>query len=243
MSRPFISLMVLFGLCLSIQAQAASPKYARKPVPKTRPQIQQHYSFVPTSQPSETLARLQTTLTGRVEVKQPEPTAEPSTSALPQPEAPPSVILSTLTPPAPPSSVTSQPLATLAKSTQHNKADSWVDTLNAREAAQLSEMITAYIQSQCPEKQTALALAELPVGQQQNALTLSLKYALQRQGYTLARTAPAIPIRYRISRFNRHGLLVRIRINDTEIARFYERSNSGTLVAASPLSRIAQGAP
>jgi hypothetical protein len=227
-------------------------KYIKHKV--SQPKAQQHHSFVPVYKPSETIARLQTSLIGHV-VQQIQPPIEP-------PKPPSAQILVT-----PEQRVTQapsthlQPLAKNLKTGHHSwhwfhlhtnrpqklriqpevitHAHSYVAPITPADAAQLSGLITQLIQEQIPDTKANLCLETVPTSQLGNTLTLNLQYILRNLGYTLS-SEPSLPVpivRYRVSNLDK-ALLVRVKINGIETARLYERSYTGALVAASPMTRM-----
>jgi hypothetical protein len=123
---------------------------------------------------------------------------------------------------------------------------SWIEPLPVAETAQLSEIVAQLVQTQIPDRKMPLILAEPPHSQADSTFIPNLTYALQQRGYTFAGNTALVPnaawIRYRISTLNQ-GLLVRIKINAQEASRLYTRSNSGVLIAASPITTFTGGKP
>lgn len=245
----------ILGFLLSFgTSEAVTP--ARKPYHRTyhkKPAVkkpQQHYSFVPPYQPSPTMLKLQQPLQGRVVQKQLVPETPAETK--PQPEQPPAAIVTPVLPvkPQPSTQRYRQSILSrvLSKSTgwMHRppseiitSAHSWVDGLTPAESSQFSALVADAIQQQCPDKHIPILLSALPKKQAINTFLPNLAYALQQKGYTLAQPEqiPSHQVRYRISSLP-DGLLLRIKIDDLESSRLYQRSYSGALMAASPLTTI-----
>ena len=262
MRRPLIALVVLAS-CLTLTSEAATSSRVHRHVKRSvRPRVQQHVSFIPVYHPSETITRLQTPLTGRVVEQVPAP---------PEPVRP-RYIQVFLTPEQQAALEASrqpqwtQPLAIQLK-TGHSpwrwfhwnvnrpqrlrvrpealtSAHSFVVPLTSADAAQLTGLISAQIQAQVPDVNTPLMLSEVPASQAGNPLTLTLQYTLKSQGYSLDSnpTQPGATVRYRVSYLDK-ALLLRVRINGIETARLYERSASGTLATASPITRFNRREP
>jgi len=254
---------MLLASFITLTSEAATPrkiyhtshhKRAKRKVSEGK--AQQHYSFIPAYKPSEAVTRLQAPLTGRgVEHIQ----------TLTQPPQPKYVQIF-LTPEqqaAQKANTQPQPIASSSK-TEHQSwrwfrfgldsnrpqklrihsavitnANSFVVPVTPADAAQLSALIAGFIKEQVPNTKTSLLLEAVPASQAGNILTLNLQYTLKNLGYTLvSNTSPATPsIRYRVSNLDK-ALLVRVKANGVETARLYERSYSGALAAASPMTRM-----
>lgn len=261
-----LTALLLLGSFLSLTGEAATPKHPYHPSVHqsakrrvSKPKVQQHYSFVPAYKPSEAITRLKTPLTGRVVEQIPAP-MQPVRSRYVQ------IFLTPEQQAALDARNHPQPVASAPKPEHHpwrwlrfsanrpkklrvqpeliTSANSFVVPLTPVDAAQLSGLIAGFIQEQFPDTKTSLLLESVPASQAGNTLTLNLQYALRHLGYTLVTDAslPTPTIRYRVSNLDK-TLLVRVKANGTETARLYERSYSGALAAASPMTRIQRSKP
>ncbi len=248
-TAPWVTVMML---CLLVQNAGAvtrhhPSKYSRSAHRSVQHKGQQHYSFVPDYKPSPLIQALQTPITGRVQHQ--EGRLQTAT------------VLPVLTSP-----VTTSPLPVDARSVQphvvtqkthhfawfgqHKPAklkviqdtataeNSWVDPLSATDAAQLSGILANMIHNQIPDLATPIILSMVPAFQVGNPFTTNLQYALNARGYQLGteQTLNTQRILYRITPLD-HALLVTVRIHNLETARLYARSQTGALVAASPLTQ------
>jgi hypothetical protein len=230
-------------------SSGAHPSHRKVLKKKMPPKVQQHYSFIPARQPSAIIQKLQAPLQARIVQQQP----AHSPVLMPAPALP--TTLSQMPPrPAPihrlglwdqlKRFMASRPQPVVAETiTPHH---SWIDPLPVAETAQLSEIVAQLVQTQIPDRRIPLILANPPQSQNDSTFIPNLTYALQQRGYTIAGNNALVPnaawIRYRISTLNQ-GLLVRIKINAQEASRLYIRSNSGVLIAASPISTFTGGKP
>ena len=252
--RPWISLFLLTSLltCCSVTANATTPYHSKSHVTyrkstqrKTPSKVQQHYSFIPPRQSSEILQRLQAPLQGRVVQEQ--------ISPIPTTNTP------TVSPISEQASVSTQLENPVSKKlgfweqvknrirTTHSLPEritpqhSWLAQFPDSYTVSLSEIVAQWIQTQIARPQATLVLADPPQVQLNNHFIPSLAYALQKRGYTITGKNNSVPdaywIRYRIRTFEQ-GLLVQIRINGQETIRVYARSQTGALVAASPMTRM-----
>lgn len=260
-----LTAIALIAAFLTPTGDAATPTHSNRSNvykaakrPGNPPKVQQFHSFIPPSQPSATITRLQTQLTGRV-------VEEAQTPAIaPQPRyvqifftSEEQAALEALTSPK------TKPALTVRHPTQQKRhlaskrpkklrvqpevltpANSYVVPLTSADAGQLSTLIASFIQEQIPDTQTSLFLTDVPVSQTGNMLTLNLQHTLKTMGYTVSQTPKNNPvtIRYRVSNLDK-TLLVRVKVNGVETAQLYERSYSGVLAAASPTSRINRSEP
>ncbi|WP_373533469.1 hypothetical protein [Vampirovibrio sp.] len=134
--------------------------------------------------------------------------------------------------------------------TKHSVAEqitsqhSWIEHVSTSDTAFLSELISHWIQTQISNPNATLVLADPPHSQAKSTLIPSLAYALEKRGYTIARKdtngSEAYRVRYRIRAF-KQGLLVQIKINGQEATQLYTRSQTGALVAASPMTQFKAG--
>ncbi len=255
--RHWIFLFLISSLltCFYSPASATTSHYGkahttyRKPAQrKMPPKVQQHYSFIQPRQPSELLQRLQSPLQGRAVQEQVSP--EPTKS----------------TPPVTPISE-SLPVATRLEKPvskrlglwervktrirwSHSLPEritprhSWIEHLSDLETAYLSEIVAQGIQVQITSQKVTLVLADPPSVQLKSHFIPSLAYALQKRGYAIAGKNDNVPdaywVRYRIRAFEQ-SLLLQIKINGQETSRVYARSQSGALVAVSPMTRMSLG--
>lgn len=248
--RHWISLFLLSSLltCFCNPASATAPHYGkahttyRKPAQrKTPPKVQQHYSFIPPRQPSEIIQRLQAPLQGRVVQEQvnPEPaTSSPSATPISEPlrlEKHVSKRLGLW------ERVKSRIRSSHSLPERITPQHSWIEELPDSDTASLSEIIAQGIQAQIAKEQATLVLANPPSVQLNSHFIPSLAYALQKRGYAIAGKNDRVPyaywVRYRIRVFDQ-GLLVQIKINEQETSRVYARSQTGALIAASPITRM-----
>lgn len=255
--RHWISLFLLSSLLtgFSSPANAATPYHGkahstyRKPTPpKTPPKAQQHYSFIPPRQPSEILQRLQAPLQGRVVQEQVNPT--PTTSTPPAtPVSEPLPVTTRLEKPIPKKLGLWKRMKNLIRSSHSlperiTPQHSWIEHLPDSDTASLSEIVAQSIQSQITKPEATLVLADPPSVQLKSHFIPSLAYALQKRGYTIAIKNDSVPnaywIRYRIRIFEQ-GFLVQIKVNGQETSRLYAHSQTGALVAASPMTRMSLG--
>ena len=258
MMKPWIVACLGFSLMTASPMAAGSttshytgahPSHRKVVRKKTPPKVQQHYSFIPAKQPSALIQKLQAPLEARIVQQQlttnpvlTPPPALPTALSLVSPQPVPGHRLGLWKPLK--RLLPSRPLPETAKTiTPHH---SWIEPLPAHENAQLSEIVAQWVQTQIPDRKIPLILAEPPQRQAGSAFIPSLTYALQQRGYTIAGNNALAPnaarIRYRISTLNL-GLLMRIKINTQEASRLYTRSNSGVLIAASPISTFTEGKP
>lgn len=252
--RHWISLFLLSSLltCFYSPASATTPYHGkahttyRKPAQrKTPPKVQQHYSFIPPRQPSELLQRLQAPLQGRVVQEQVNP--EPPTSApSATPISPPLPVASRLENPASKKMGLWERLKNRIRSSHSlperiTPQHSWIEELPDSDTASLSEIVAQWIQTQIVSPQATLVLADPPSDQLKSHFIPSLAYALQKRGYAIAGKHDNKPdaywVRYRIRAFDQ-GLLVQIKINGQETSRLYARSQTGALIATSPITRM-----
>jgi hypothetical protein len=265
MRRSLAALVILASL-LTLTGEAATPrrvfhssthKSAKRRVSK--PNVQEHYSFVPAYKPSDAITRLQTPLTGRV-VQEIQSSDQPSWPRYVQ------IFLTPEQQAALETNTHLQPIAIQPKTGNHpwrwfrfetghpqrlrvqpeviTTANSFVVPITPADAAQLSGLIAGFIKEQIPDSKTALLLAAIPASQAGNPLTLNLQYALKTLGYSLVPDTgfPVTTIRYRVSNLDK-ALLLRVNVNGVETARLYERSYSGALAAASPMTRMNRSEP
>lgn len=268
-----LTAFVCLALLMTLNSEAATPHAKRrsshhtsnhrKPAQKTQPP----FSFIPAKQPLESIVRLQQPLTGRIVQQQSPPATFQTTLPIapidPAPSAP-----ENFTPvPIKPASHSVQAnftsrkglwkrVATLFSETKGalptlrpevlTSGSSWVDPFPAVESTQLAEAVAQLIQGHLPNQQRSLAFAQPPQSQSGNSFSAALEHTLQQAGYTIAGphslVANAHQIRYRVTPLNQ-WVLIRVRIDDTELSRLYERTYTGALAAASPLTRLSKGAP
>jgi hypothetical protein len=252
--RHWISLFLLSSLltCLYSPASAttfhhgkAQTTYRKPAQRKTPPKVQSHYSFIPPKLPSETLQRLQAPLQGRVVQVQVNPELTTSTS----PATPISVTLpvpTRLENPVSKGLGFGEPRKNRIRSSHSlseriTPQNSWIVELPDSDIASLSEIVAQWIQTQIVSSQATLVLADPPSIQLKSHFIPSLAYALQKRGYAIAGKDASKPdaywVRYRIRAFDQ-GLLVQIKINGQETSRLYARSQTGALIAASPITRM-----
>ncbi len=255
--RHCISLFLLSSLltCFYSQSSATTPYHGkahttyRKPAQrKTPPKVQQHYSFIPPRQPSEILQRLQAPLQGRVVQEQVSPEHATITSPA-TPISAPLPVTTGLENPVSKKLGFWQRLKNRIRSSHSlperiTPQHSWIEHLPDSDTASLSEIVAQSIQSQITKPEATLVLADPPSVQLKSHFIPSLAYALQKRGYTIAGKNDSVPnaywIRYRIRVFEQ-GFLVQIKVNGQETSRLYARSQTGALVAASPMTRMSLG--
>ncbi len=255
--RHWISLFLLSSLLtgFSSPANATTPYHSkahttyRKPAQrKTPPRVQQHYSFIPPRQPSEIIQRLQAPLQGRVVQEQVNPTSTTSTPPA-APISEPLPVTTRLKKPIPKRLGLWESMKNRIRSSHSlperiTPQNSWIEHLSDSETASLSEIVAQVIQAQIASPQATLVLADPPQAQLKSHFIPSLIYALQKRGYAFAGKNDSVQntywIRCRIRAFEQ-GLLVQIKINGQETSRLYARSQTGALVAASPMTRLGIG--
>jgi hypothetical protein len=111
---------------------------------------------------------------------------------------------------------------------------SWIMPLSNSDAAQLGAMIAETVHSKFPKAQTLY----LRPSAQDSPLATCLKYRLNTLGHKVSDVEDgSIAIRYRVSRLHQ-GVLVSLKLPGQQIARLYQRSASGTLVAGSAVSSL-----
>jgi hypothetical protein len=111
---------------------------------------------------------------------------------------------------------------------------SWVMPLSNADASQLGTMIAETVHSRFPDARSFYIRPSV----QDNPLTTCLKYRLTALGHRLSAVEnEGIAVRYRVGRLHQ-GVLVTIKLPSQQIARFYQRSPSGTLVAGGPVSSL-----
>jgi hypothetical protein len=212
--------------------------------PKASPKVQQHFSFIPPKQPSAVIQKLQAPLQGRVVQQQASPkTLTNAPSSFPAKDTVPAL----LNPAISPVKVHGAGMKVKAKRSiaeQVTAQHSWIEHVSTSDTAFLSELISHWIQTQISKPNATLVLADPPQAQAKSTLIPSLAYALEKRGYTIARKdangPEAYTVRYRIRAF-KQSLLVQIKINGQEVSRLYTRSQSGALVAASPMTQFKVG--
>ena len=235
-------------ICLNILLASSSLAASRTltvPPNLKKLKTQQHVSFVPAYKPLPAVQKLQAPLSGQV-----------SKQAIGVPVQRPSIIINAPIP------TSQQPLNLAAAPSVNNdkksrrlwlfrrhlhskveKTNSWVISLPASDAVQLSNVVAQLIQKQVSDRTIPIQLQNVPPEQIANPVTLSLTYALKNLGYELCQSqngSKSAVIRYRISRFNK-SYLVRVKVNATETAWLYEKNIAGSLVAASEGTSIKQG--
>lgn len=252
-----ITLLLLSSLFASISgsASAASAYHGKThtvyrsnkgkvPLRKASPKVQQHFSFIPPKQPSAIIQKLQIPLQGRVVQQQASPgTLTKAPSSIPAKDTVPAILSPTISP------VKVQEAGIKVK-TKHSVAEqvtsqySWIEHVSTSDTAFLSELIAHWIQTQISKPNATLALANPPQAQAKSNLVPSLAYALEKRGFIIARKDPnkaeAYRVRYRIRAF-KQGLLVQIKINGQESSRLYVRSQTGALIAVSPMTQFKAG--
>lgn len=235
-------------------------------------EVQKTFSFIPPKQPIPALEKLRQPLTGRVVEVQtlPEPSQATSDLTPTHPDSLPSIY----PPVSPAATFQPQPskrrmsthhyrhLPRLSigmprlslptpKHLEHSGFTkktavnySWVEPLPLASATQLAENIAELIDHQAREQKRPLAMAQMTREQLGNPLSISLEYALQRRGYSIATPNSLIPdtlpIRYRVTSIPT-GILVRIRVADTYLTQVYSKTYTGALVASSPISKLKLG--
>lgn len=261
MMRILTTLLVLCSF-FPLTGEAAIPsRYHSAKYRVSKIKVQQHYSFIPAYKPSDTISRLQNSLTGRV-VEQFRIPAQPIQPKDVQ------IFLKPETQGAQEAHILPHPMATTLKTKHHTwrwfhfelashrpqklrvrsevltRENSFVVPVTSADAAQLSGLIAGLIKEQIPDTKNRLLLEAVPASQAGNTLTLNLQYVLKHLGYTLVSKAPSLTptVRYRLSNLDK-ALLIRVNVNGVETARLYERSFSGALVAASPMTRINRSQP
>lgn len=254
-----ITLLLLSSLLASfsgVESAAASyhgkthAAYRKSHKRKAPPKEQQYFSFIPPKQPSALIEKLQTPLQGRIVQQQASP--EPITG-----ETLSTPTLEPLSAPAQPqiSEIKAMEREELRKKQRTFKANqpfperitpqhSWIEHLPTSDAAPMSEIVAHWIQTQITRAQSTLVLADPPQDQLKSNFIPNLSYALQKRGYAIARKSDSVPdaywVRYRIRAFDK-GLLVQVKINGQETIRLYERSQTGALVATSPMTFMRMG--
>jgi hypothetical protein len=252
-----ITLLLLTSLLASFSdsASAASAQHGKThaayrsnkgkvPPRKTSTKVQQHFSFISQKQPSAVIQKLQVPLQGRVVQQQ----ASPETLTNPPSSFPAKDTVSA--PPHPAISPINVHEAGIKVKAKHSVAEqitsehSWIEHISTSDIARLSELTAHWIQTQISKPNATLVLADPPQSQAKSTLIPSLAYVLEKRGYTIARKDTTMPdvyrVRYRIRAF-KQGLLVQIKINGQESSRLYLRSQSGALVAASPMTQFKVG--
>jgi hypothetical protein len=106
--------------------------------------------------------------------------------------------------------------------------------LSNSDAAQLGAMIAETVHSKFQKAQTIY----LRPSAQDSPLATCLKYRLNTLGHKVSDVEDgSIAIRYRVSRLHQ-GVLVSLKLPGQQVARLYQRSASGTLVAGSAVSSL-----
>lgn len=253
-----ITLLLFTSLLASISSSAsAATAYRGKPHAayrsnkrKVPPKIQQHFSFIPPKQPSPLIQKLQAPLQVRVVQQQVSPA--PITSAIPA-----SPIIEKLSVPVQSENFAIKKIGfwgrmknRRALKASHPSPEritpqhSWIEHVSASDMAPLSELIASWLQTQIAKPQATLVLADPPQTQAKSTFIPNLAYALEQRGFVIAGKDANGPdaywVRYRIRSFEQ-GLLVQIKINGQEISRLYTRSQTGALVAASPMTQFKAG--
>jgi hypothetical protein len=237
-----MSRMAATLICLNILLANSSLAARTSTVPPNLKKLktQQHVSFVPAYKPLPAVQKLQAPLSGQVSKQAIEITVQTSsTVSTPLSASPHS------------SNVTSVPMVNqksrrfwvFRHHSQVTKNNSWVLSLPASDAVQLSNVVAQLIQKQVSDRTIPLQLQTVPGEQIANPFTLSLTYALKNMGYELCQSqncSKTAVVRYRISHFNK-SYLVRVKVNSTETAWLYEKNMTGSLVAASAGTSIKQG--
>lgn len=239
-----LSLMTLIALCLVTQGAEAALRYdtvksSHLVNRSAQHHIQQHYSFISEHKPSAVMQELRAPLTGRVQHRENITVPLATLPMLPLSTAPSVTSVSpafqqkarhfTWFTPQKPVKLRVVPDIPTAQ-------NSWVSPLSLQDAYQLSGILTDMIHTQVPESEKSLILMAVPVSQTSNSLTLNLRNALTTLGYNI--TTPsntATQVLYRVTPLD-HALFVSLRINNSQSARLYARSQSGALTAASPLT-------
>ncbi len=252
-----ITLLLLSSLFVSFSdsASAASTQHGKThaayrsnkrkvPPRKASPKTQQHFSFIPPKQSSAVIQKLQMPLQGRVVQQQ----VSPETLTNPSPSFP--VKDTVLAPSHPENSPMNVHATGIKVKAKHSMAEqitsqhSWIEHVSTLDTAFLSELISHWIQTQISKPNATLVLANPPQAQAKSTLIPSLAYALEKRGFALAKKDTTMPnvywVRYRIRAF-KQGLLVQIKINGQEATRLYTRSQTGALVAASPMTQFKAG--
>lgn len=255
--RHWIYLFLLSSLltCVSNSASAATPyhgkahsTYRKSTQRKAPPKVQQHYSFIPPRQPSEIIQRLQAPLQGRVVQEQVNPIPTISTPPA-TPINEPLPVTTRLEKPIPKRLGLWERMKNRIRSSHSlperiTPQHSWIEELPDSDAASLSEIVAQGIQAQIANPKATLVLADPPSVQLKSHFIPSLGYALQKRGYAIvgkdASKSDAYWVRYRIRAFEQ-GLLVQIKVNGQETSRLYARSQTGALVAASPMTHMSLG--
>lgn len=261
--RRSLAALVILASFLTLAGEAGTPRRAYHSSTHqsakhraSKPNVQQHYSFVPDYKPSDAITRLQLPLTGRV-VEQIQAPARPKYVQ---------IFLTPTQQSTLETSNLSQPVASAPKPEHHSwrwfrmtasrpqklrvqpevitNDNSYVVPITPADAAQLSGLIAGFIKEQVPDTKASLLLKAVPTSQAGNTLTLNLQYALKNLGYTLISDTsfPTPTVRYRVSNLDK-ALLVRVKVNGVETARLYERSYLGALAAVSPLTRMNRREP
>lgn len=116
---------------------------------------------------------------------------------------------------------------------------SWVGKVNEGQARQVAEGMAGFVAQQLPPARTTLVLEPPAEGQGSNAVTSALGPALRQAGFAVAdpkaEVSGAVRVRYLVTAMD-DGVLVRLRLGDTEAARWYRPDAAGSLAAASPFT-------
>jgi hypothetical protein len=243
MPRFFFLLLMLFLLSpTSLAARHAKKPLHRKTAP-VHQAAQVPFSFLPPRQPNTAVQRLQTPLTGRVEV-----TLPVSPPHLPQyTQIFPSLIQPEMIRPI----QATQPSRHSHRTAFHwgqsapkiRKADyaerSWVEDINTEQAKVIATSITHYLSQQIPPESTTLLMAIPAKNQRKNPLTPVLNAELRKAGFALVdRRSQSVNVQmlqYQVSRFN-DGLWVKLRLPNTETNQFYHLNFANQPVASTGLT-------
>ncbi len=234
---PFRKSISLAVVALLFATASATPRSLSIHPKSWKPKVQQHSSFIPEYKPSAVMVSLQTALSGKVTQQHILPAALPMPAQTPSQK--PLGVISINTP--------------VQKQQKHwhfgkrpalqNEVDphlSWVMPLTENQARQLSQIIATMLDKELSKKLIPLQILDLPFSQQNSSFAINLNYGLKGLGYSLCTAAAcgsANHVQYRITSLGRQYLL-RLKINNTEMVRLYEKDMSGSLVAASMETRF-----
>ncbi len=238
--KTLIPLLLLSLVLNGLPAQAGHRK-PQKAV-SVKPQIP--FSFITPSQPSPTLARLQSTLQGRVEQERELAPIQPVYTQVflpaPQPNIPPAPATSEKNQLTTASVNSKTPPSKRAGSLRPDYAErSWVSDLTVPQAIPLAANIAAFLASQFNPVTTTLLLAMPHKKQLNNPLSPELETQLRQAGFTLAQTRSEAPqaqrVRYQVSALG-SGILVQLQTSNQWASRYYPLTSTQALMATHPFS-------